>query len=93
MSYLLFSMTSETSIPLDKDTRDRLRTYGQKGETYVVILNRLMDDKNKRSDGYYKIPLDMDGKEFSEIEVLIENGIPKRAIVNMASIKTKESEK
>lgn len=34
---------SETSIPLTKEVRDRLRTYGQKGETYNDILRRLMD--------------------------------------------------
>lgn len=42
ISCLLHTM-SETSIPLDKATRDRLRTYGQKGETYIEILNRLMN--------------------------------------------------
>lgn len=32
-----------TTIPLRKATRDRLKTFGGKGETYDVILNRLMD--------------------------------------------------
>jgi len=31
-----------TTIPLEKDTRDRLRLLGKKGETYDQILNRLM---------------------------------------------------
>ncbi len=31
-----------TTIPLEKDTRDRLRSLGKKGETYDQILKRLM---------------------------------------------------
>jgi hypothetical protein len=31
-----------TTIPLDKETRDRLRLLGRKGETYDQILRRLM---------------------------------------------------
>jgi hypothetical protein len=41
---------SETSIPLDKATRDRLRTCGQKGETYIVILNRLMNKCDEKKE-------------------------------------------
>ncbi|MEM3085760.1 MAG: hypothetical protein QXO51_08505 [Halobacteria archaeon] len=33
---------AETTIPLSKATRDRLRALGAKGETYDAILNRLM---------------------------------------------------
>lgn len=33
----------DTSIPLKKAVRDRLKGYGQKGETYNDILTRLMD--------------------------------------------------
>ena len=32
-----------TTIPLTKPTRDRLRALGKKGESYDVLLNRLMD--------------------------------------------------
>jgi hypothetical protein len=32
-----------TTIPLRKATRDRLKQFGGKGETYDIILNRLMD--------------------------------------------------
>ncbi|HEV8360138.1 MAG TPA: hypothetical protein VGR28_06760 [Candidatus Thermoplasmatota archaeon] len=32
-----------TTIPLRKATRDRLKDFGGKGETYDTILNRLMD--------------------------------------------------
>ena len=31
-----------TTIPIEKETRDRLRSLGKKGETYTQILNRLM---------------------------------------------------
>jgi len=31
-----------TTIPLEKETRDRLRIFGKKGETYDQILKRLM---------------------------------------------------
>jgi len=31
-----------TTIPVEKDTRDRLRLLGRKGETYDEILRRLM---------------------------------------------------
>jgi hypothetical protein len=31
-----------TTIPLERQTRDRLRLLGKKGETYDQILNRLM---------------------------------------------------
>ncbi len=30
------------TIPLEKETRDRLRSFGKKGETYDQILKRLM---------------------------------------------------
>ena len=31
-----------TTIPLTKETRERLRSFGRKGETYDEILKRLM---------------------------------------------------
>lgn len=36
--------TESTTISLAKLVRDRLRTFGNKGETYDTILNRIMDD-------------------------------------------------
>jgi hypothetical protein len=36
-------MADLTTIPLTKPTRDRLRSLGKKGESYDVLLNRLMD--------------------------------------------------
>lgn len=32
-----------TTLPVSKRTRDRLRTFGLKGETYDAILSRLME--------------------------------------------------
>jgi hypothetical protein len=31
-----------TTIPLERETRERLRSFGRKGETYDQILRRLM---------------------------------------------------
>ncbi len=31
-----------TTIPLEKETRERLRSFGRKGETYDQLLRRLM---------------------------------------------------
>ena len=35
-------MSDITTIPLKKKTRDQLKTFGQKGETYDVVINKLM---------------------------------------------------
>jgi len=42
--------TELTSISLEKGIRDRLKTYGVKGETYNDIMIRLMDEHDKRAD-------------------------------------------
>jgi hypothetical protein len=31
-----------TTIPIEKETRERLRSFGRKGETYDQVLQRLM---------------------------------------------------
>jgi hypothetical protein len=38
-----------TSIPVDGEVRDRLRTYGMAGMTYNDILTRLMDEVDRRA--------------------------------------------
>ena len=43
-------LTALTSISLEKGTRDKLKTYGVKGETYNDIMIRLMDEHDKRAD-------------------------------------------
>jgi hypothetical protein len=35
-------MMAITTIPLRRETRDKLRTLGSKGETYDEIVNRLL---------------------------------------------------
>jgi len=36
--------TEETSIPIKKSTRERLKKYGQKGATWDKLLNDLMNE-------------------------------------------------
>ncbi len=36
-------MQDRTTLPLRKATRDRLRSFGRKGESYDDILRRLME--------------------------------------------------
>jgi uncharacterized FlgJ-related protein len=45
-----------TTIPTTKVVRDRLKSYGQKGETYSDILIRMMDaiDKEEFMDRMYR---------------------------------------
>jgi len=47
---------STTTIPTTKVVRDRLKSYGQKGETYSDILSRMMDtlDKEEFMDRMYR---------------------------------------
>jgi hypothetical protein len=40
-------MNDNTQINLLKSTRERLRTFGMKGETWDELLNRLMDEVDK----------------------------------------------
>ncbi len=35
---------SLTSIPLSKETREKLRRYGKKGETWDQLINRILDE-------------------------------------------------
>ena len=36
--------TEETSIPIKKSTRERLKKYGQKGATWDKLLNDLVNE-------------------------------------------------
>jgi len=45
-------LKEDTSIPLKKDTRDRLKSYGAKGTTWDKLLNNLMDSVEKRNIEY-----------------------------------------
>lgn len=55
-------MSETTTIPTTKLVRDRLKSYGLKGETYTTILTRLMDsfEYDKFMDRQYKL---LDEKE------------------------------
>ena len=49
-------MANTTTIPTTKTIRDRLKTYGRKGDTYSDILSRLMDavDRDEFMDRMYQ---------------------------------------
>ncbi len=67
-----------TSIPIKKKTRDELRRYGKKGETWDELINRLLSEnlprqpasleelKKRREEGEY-VPLDEAIKELENI--------------------------
>ncbi len=38
----MIDMCETTTIPLTKETRDLLKRYGQKGETYDELIRRLL---------------------------------------------------
>ncbi|MDI6888338.1 MAG: hypothetical protein QMC78_01405 [Methanocellales archaeon] len=40
-------MTEATTIQITKDTREELREFGKKGETYEEIIRRLMENARK----------------------------------------------
>ena len=40
-------MNDKTQINILKSTRERLRTFGKKGETWDELLNRIMDEVDK----------------------------------------------
>ncbi|TGC09538.1 DUF7557 family protein [Methanolobus halotolerans] len=50
------AQSTSTTIPTTKMVRDRLKSYGQKGETYSDILERLMNtvDKEEFMDRMYR---------------------------------------
>ncbi|MHA2380446.1 MAG: DUF7557 family protein [Candidatus Thorarchaeota archaeon] len=39
----MIDMGETTTIPLTKETRDLLRRYGRKGETYDELIRRLLN--------------------------------------------------
>jgi hypothetical protein len=41
-------MDALTTIPLRRGTRDRLRSFGRKGESWDALLIRLMDERERR---------------------------------------------
>lgn len=49
-------MAGATTVPTTKEVRDRLKSFGRKGETYSDILTRMMDavDKEEFMDRMYQ---------------------------------------
>ena len=47
---MVYDMTDRVVMKVERSTRERLKTFGQKGETYDTILNRLMDHEEKRRE-------------------------------------------
>jgi len=39
----MIDMGENTTIPLSKETRDLLKEYGRKGETYDELIRRLLE--------------------------------------------------
>lgn len=39
----MIDVRETTTIPLSKETRDLLKRYGQKGETYDELIRRLLE--------------------------------------------------
>ena len=44
----MISMAETVNMKLRRPTRERLKEFGRKGETYDTILNRLMDHEEER---------------------------------------------
>jgi hypothetical protein len=40
----------KTTIPITKETKDRLKKYGKMGETWDALLNRILDKCERRGD-------------------------------------------
>jgi hypothetical protein len=53
-------MSDITTIPIKKITRDRLKKYGNKGDTYNDIINNLLDyiEYNDFMDKMYNRTID-----------------------------------
>lgn len=41
---MLQTILAKTSIQLEEETRDKLKSIGKKGESYDTIINRLLKD-------------------------------------------------
>ena len=46
---LVMSAMSLTTLPVKKTTRDQLRQFGQKGETWDQVIQKLMSKEKKES--------------------------------------------
>jgi len=51
-----------TTISIKKSTRERLRTYGQKGTTWDKLLNELMDEVDTLNAATSDLTRELQGK-------------------------------
>lgn len=62
-------MCDITTIPLKKNTRDKLKKFGQKGETYDSVLNKLISIAEQH-EFYLKQKSNLDEEEFTLIDAI-----------------------
>jgi hypothetical protein len=60
-------MSQVTTIQIQKDTRDRLREIGHKGETYDNLIKRLMDAA-RRIEFFEDLDRIVDKEEFIPLD-------------------------
>ena len=60
-------MSDITTIPLKKKTRDQLKKFGQKGETYDTVIKKLMAIAEQR-EFYLKQKWILEEEEFIAID-------------------------
>lgn len=39
-----------TTIEINKETRERLKSHGKKGETYAHLINRILDGVDRKAE-------------------------------------------
>jgi len=49
--YVVRDMEERVTVKIGRSTRERLKEFGRKGETYDEILNRLMDHEERHLAG------------------------------------------
>ena len=49
--YVVRTVIERVTVKIERSTRERLKEFGRKGETYDTILNRLMDHEEERGEG------------------------------------------
>jgi hypothetical protein len=60
-------MSQVTTIQIQKDTRDRLREIGHKGETYDKLIRRLME-ASREFEFYSDLDRIVDKEEFVPLD-------------------------
>ncbi len=60
-------MSSVTTIQIEKDTRDLLKNYGRKSETYDELIKRLLRTA-KKAAFFQKLDEIVDNEEFTPLD-------------------------